>query len=327
MDGSAVELELDAGLGLDFERAAELVLSHLCAVAPMDFWSVTRVVDGRQSYLYLGDNAYGLQRGGSHDWEDSFCVHMADAVAPAVVPDVRQVPVYVEAARRLGLPIGAYAGARIDEADGSLFGAICGLRRTPVAPGDGRLDDLEPLLVLLGRLLTMVLRADRARSRAESARLQAELAAETDALTGLSNRRAWDRVLAEERTRWLRFGDPTVLVAVDLDRVKEVNDAHGHAAGDAHIATAARALLEAVREVDVVARLGGDEFGVLLRRTPAGAAPGAVQRLQEQLDGAGVPASAGWASVQAAGGFAEALAAADAEMYRDKRSRQESRTR
>ena len=286
----------------------------------MDFWSVTRVESGRQTYLYLGENAYGLERGGSHSWEDSFCVRMADGSAPPVAPDAQAVPAYAAAGVNRDIRIGAYAGTRIEEPDGQLFGAICGLKRDRA--DEQVLRRAEPLLALLGQLLTMVLHADRARDEAERLRLAVEVEADTDPLTGVHSRRAWVRLLTEEEVRFARFADPTAVVMLDLDRVKTVNDTHGHAAGDRYIAAAGAALLGTVRAVDVVARLGGDEFGVLLRGCPESQAEMTVARLREALDDAGVSASCGWAAVTTRSGFADALARADARMYDDKRRSQ-----
>ncbi len=61
-----------------FEQASGYVLDYLTTHAPMGFWAVTRVENGRQTYLMVEDSAYGTARGGSHAWEASFCIHMAE---------------------------------------------------------------------------------------------------------------------------------------------------------------------------------------------------------------------------------------------------------
>ena len=225
-----------------FEHAARLVLDYLHEQMPLAFWAVTRVENGRQTYLYLdADNGYGLRRGESHPWEDSLCIHMASGNAPTVARDARQIPVYADAGVNESLDIGTYAGAVITEPDGTLFGAICGLD-PQTHTGDPRMAKAESLLVLLGNLLTTTLAADRARDRSTDALLRVQLSSETDPLTGLPNRRAWHRIIERAEERYAHLADPTVIAVLDLDRLKVINDSRGHAAGDAYLTTAAVAM-------------------------------------------------------------------------------------
>ena len=84
-----------------------------------------------------------------------------------------------------------------------------------------------------------------------------------DSLTDLPNRLLLEERLEQTLTQARRFGLPFTLIFIDLDRFKEVNDCHGHQAGDFVLKEVARRLSAAVREVDTVARLGGDEFVIL----------------------------------------------------------------
>ena len=109
--------------------------------------------------------------------------------------------------------------------------------------------------------------------------------ATTDQLTGLLNRREFDRLLAEEVERALRFEHPFVLVLLDLDHFKDINDQHGHPAGDAVLRTVAARITGTVRTIDRVARIGGEEFAVLLMETSLEEAAAAAQRLVEVVRG------------------------------------------
>lgn len=306
---------------IGFDAAAQLVLDYLNTNIPLALWSVTRVENGRQTFLYIDeDNGYHKPRGDSHPWEGSFCIHMAAGRAPAIAPDAQAVPAYAAAGVNATATIGTYAGAVITEPTGELFGAICGLDPSTHLD-DAALNAAGPTLVLLGQLLTMVLATDRARDRAAMDLLEAQLTAETDALTGLHNRRAWERIIADEEERFHRYADPTVAAMVDLDQLKAVNDTQGHAAGDRYIQAAARALRESVKADDVVARLGGDEFAILMRQCTEQQAAIAVNRIYDHLQGSGVAGSLGWAPITVVKGFPAALAEADAAMYAAKQAR------
>ena len=86
----------------------------------------------------------------------------------------------------------------------------------------------------------------------------------TDVLTGLANRRQLERALQDAIDRAQRFGRQCAVVFADLDGMKKVNDALGHAAGDALLREVAQRIVDNVRRVDTAARLGGDEFVVVL---------------------------------------------------------------
>ena len=110
--------------------------------------------------------------------------------------------------------------------------------------------------------------------------------ATTDQLTGLLNRREFDRLLVEEVERTRRFERPLALVLIDLDHFKSINDRHGHPAGDTVLRTVATRITETVRSLDRVARIGGEEFAVLLMETSVEEAMAAAQRLIEVMRGA-----------------------------------------
>lgn len=163
------------------------------------------------------------------------------------------------------------------------------------------------------------------------------LVAHQDPLTGLGNRRALDEALVEVGSV---PGDRRQhsLVLLDLDAFKRVNDAHGHAVGDAVLCRVADALRAGARDSDVIVRLGGDEFVVLA----VGAGPdvgaelvGRFERGIEDTDwddvapGLQVTATIGFASTGDDGtgggrrGLADLVQSADAEMYRHKRRARE----
>ena len=104
--------------------------------------------------------------------------------------------------------------------------------------------------------------------------------ADTDPLTGLANRRALERRLADDLRRARRYSFPVSLVLIDLDGLKVINDTQGHAAGDAAIRQVAAAISVTLREPDFGARWGGDEFAVVMPNTGALAAHRSAERLR-----------------------------------------------
>jgi diguanylate cyclase len=85
-----------------------------------------------------------------------------------------------------------------------------------------------------------------------------------DALTGLANRRQFEIAIAREVDRVARAGEPALLLVLDIDHFKKVNDVYGHDAGDAVIQSVANVLQDCVRPMDTVARIGGEEFAMIL---------------------------------------------------------------
>jgi diguanylate cyclase (GGDEF)-like protein len=104
-----------------------------------------------------------------------------------------------------------------------------------------------------------------------------------DQLTGLFNRREFERILQEQKTQAADAHTEFSLVLVDIDHFKRVNDQHGHPAGDEVLRELARRLLGAVRGNDQVARIGGEEFAITMPGTPKTAALAVARRLAEAV--------------------------------------------
>ncbi len=301
-----------------FDAASSEVVDYLAAVVPMGLWAVTRVVDGRQIMLFAKDSAYGLGVGAEIRFAGSPCWAMASGAAPQIAPDVAAVPAYSECEVAAHIRLGAYIGAPIVEADGQLFGTVCGFNPDSLSE---TLTKHQPLLVLLSNLLSSVLEADQAATAALRHVEESRKDADTDALTGLLNRRGWDRYIAREEERFRRFGDQASVVVLDLDRLKTINDTQGHDAGDRYIRQSARVLSTAVRGGDIVARLGGDEFGMVISGLGADLVSQLVARMEASLERAGIAGSFGHAPITVVAGFPDAWKAADSAMYAVKRHR------
>lgn len=299
-----------------FEDACRLVLDHLRTHVPMGFWTVSRVIEGRQVYLEVTpDNDLGLDVGEGPAWEDSLCHSMWVTGAPSVAPDISRVPAYSanSAARALG--VASYVGIPVHNSDHTLFGTLCGLDRETRPES---LTELAPLLELLGQLLGVVRELD---GRAVSLARRLELTlqeSETDQLTGVRNRRSWQHACRTEEARHHRLGDHASIVVIDLAGVEEVADRGAHATGDALLRRAARVVRGSSRRTDVVARRGGDELAVLCPQTTASQVAVYTDRIRSELAAAGLSAGIGAATLERAGTMAATEAAAEAATYVDK---------
>lgn len=139
--------------------------------------------------------------------------------------------------------------------------------------------------------------------------------ADTDALTGLDNRRALERALDWHMARARRIDPGSTWVALlDLNEFKAYNDRHGHAAGDLLLAEAATAWRQLLRETDSIARTGGDEFTLLLSDCRADQAEQIVARMAAAVP-EGVSCSVGLARWNGHETAAELIQRADAALY------------
>jgi diguanylate cyclase (GGDEF)-like protein len=125
-------------------------------------------------------------------------------------------------------------------------------------------DEVRDVARALGRSREALAESETALAASRHAEQEASRRAMHDAKTGLPNRALFDDRLAQALAGAERHGRLLAVMFLDLDRFKVVNDTHGHAAGDAVLATVARRLLEHAREEDTVCRNGGDEFLYLL---------------------------------------------------------------
>ena len=171
-----------------------------------------------------------------------------------------------------------------------------------------------------------------ARLRGQVARLESRVEeldrdAHRDSLAPVANRRGLIRQLEMLIARRDRYETPAALLFVDVDGLKALNDAYGHAAGDAALIHLARLMVGTVRQTDLVARLGGDEFAILLDHAEEPAAMETADRLVNAVaasdfshHGRTLPLSVavGITAIEQGDTAEAALDRADREMYREK---------
>ena len=153
---------------------------------------------------------------------------------------------------------------------------------------------------------------------------QVQVLADTDALTGVANRRSFEKAIARDISRAIRSGEPLTLVMVDLDHFKQLNDNFGHQAGDDVLRKVGAVLRAACRESDVPARYGGEEFAVLLPGCAKEQSFAAAERLRQLVASVEAPVP-----ISCSSGIAtyplnattpmQLVAAADEALYQSKR--------
>jgi diguanylate cyclase (GGDEF)-like protein len=172
------------------------------------------------------------------------------------------------------------------------------------------------------------LRTELARALRKIEELQAS--ADTDFLLGIPNRRGFERELARALAYIKRYRASGALIVLDVDRLKPINDAFGHAAGDQVLKAIVAVLGSQVRSSDIVGRLGGDEFALLLwnlsetdAKAKAVALEETIDRLTFQFQGSTITAgaSAGVAMLGSHVELSRALEEADSAMYLRKAQR------
>jgi len=174
-----------------------------------------------------------------------------------------------------------------------------------------------------GNLVLSVIRDVSERKRLEE---QLTQLAKSDALTGLGNYHKLQEAFAEAARWFQRTREPSALLLVDLDGLKQINDTMGHEAGSRALCRAAAAIQQECRRVDTATRHGGDEFSMILRNTGSAGAHNAARRIAHRLASDGEEPAVSFCygvAVYPGDGatLEEILAAADRLLYAMKRAR------
>jgi diguanylate cyclase len=305
----------------DFAGASREVLSFLHQRIGMDLWMVSRADNEDWVVLAAEDHGYGVNQGDVFRWADTFCSRMVRGDGPRIAPRAVDVPAYAELPITRQLPIGAYVGVPLVDAEGQLFGTLCGLNPQPMPAA---IADEQPMVEVLADMLSGLLSAELNTSALAREADAARSEALTDALTGLANRRGWETALAAEEERCRRYGATACVVAIELDGLKSpgvswaARDAH-----DAVLVRAAQALRQTVRKPDTLARLDDDRFVVLGVECTTAEAMALLRRLEHGVQSAELSAALGMAMRNRSSGLFDTFERAIDAMveHRDARAR------
>jgi len=243
--------------------------------------------------------------------EDAFCAHAICGEDVFIVNDASADPRFSENPLVTDNPnIRFYAGAPLKAPGGANLGTLCVIDREPR-------DFSAEQKGVLANLAELVVRE-----------LELRKAANSDPLTGASNRGQFMRFGDCEWSRAARFGHPLTVMLLDIDHFKQVNDTYGHDAGDDALRAVSTVCRRSLRSHDLWARLGGEEFAVLLIESTAEEARLMAERLRKAVSKLeiksqgktfGMTASIGLAAADVDGETLEdALRRADEALYRAK---------
>ena len=201
--------------------------------------------------------------------EFSFCTHTIQAREPLYIPDTLQDTRFAQYPTVTGEPyIRSYLGVPLASPDGFNLGALCALDVRPHEFSNGQIEVLKSFAALA---------VDE---------LELRRIAQIDSLTGAATRRSFLLEMEKAIARFVRRGQSAVLVTLDIDHFKQVNDTFGHPSGDVVLRTVSSRLEAKLRTEDLLGRLGGEEFGILLANAETHQAAQVAERLRCALQDA-----------------------------------------
>ena len=303
----------------DFSAASKAAVAYLRNLTNYELCAVTRLEGNESLFLSVNDSEYKIKVGDTLPWDEMICSRVLSGEFPKYLANTSSCKLQNDlSAIGLNMPVRAHIGIPLILADRTVFGTICAMNPDPMPDlSPLQIDAIELIARMLATVLTLELQSLDQRRSYERAKMESE----SDELTGLLNRRGWDRALHEEEILCAQYGFAASVMVIDLDNLKIVNDTLGHKAGDDLIRNAADIIEQTCRSDDVVARTGGDEFAVLTRGISQEGLRAFARRIRIALMVAGVSASVGTSTRTPSKSLADSWTEADKAMYVSKRSK------
>ena len=260
----------------------------------------------------------------------SFCQHVVGRDQTLIVHDAASDPLVRSNLAFHELGVVAYLGVPLRTSSGDTLGSLCAIDTKPLQWTAEQIATLEDLaeaamaeIELRATTLALITAHDRLRIQATR-----------DALTGLLNRHGFSEGARQMVELAKRTKLPVAVLAVDLDGFKQINDTHGHDAGDEALVDMANVLREQCRAADIVGRMGGDEFVILCPNTSADDVAPLRARILTALDDLNAEPNRDYVLATSFGvsvwetseplALATLLSSTDASMYENKRQRKSS---
>lgn len=242
------------------------------------------LIDGRRQW-FKSEQGLGIAE---TPREASFCGHAILSDETLIVADALQDVRFQDNPLVTGRPhIRFYAGQPVHSPDGHRIGTLCVMDSQPRQFGKQEIEDLRDLTVMLElELRNNALATAQIQIISELADARRE--AMIDPLTRVWNRAGMEQLLAQRFARAHVQMRGFHLAMMDLDHFKQINDRHGHEAGDFALREVVRRTLSALRPIDAIGRMGGEEFLLLIEETDAAGAYRVAQQTREAVRSAPV---------------------------------------
>lgn len=315
---------ISSNVDLSFEQSRHAVLELGCEYFGMPLGVVSHIEGGRYEVLDAVDAHDVVQVGQIYDTRDTHCSEIVSRRGPYAVdrsthPEICDHPAY----QRFG--IASYIGAPL-HVHGQFVGAIAFSSSESTTEFTNH--HLK-LVSMFGQWLSHEMDRNEALRELREAHDQLRRVATQDELTGLGNRRELTDRIQRELERGRRHGRSLGVALFDFDHFKQINDRHGHAAGDAALQLFARQGVEQLRSTDLLGRWGGEEFLLVLPDATAQTAARVVERLLQAVRAAdfrpgaqriALSASAGLTMTDCHEAIDDVLSRADKALYQAKRA-------
>ncbi|HDX9112392.1 sensor domain-containing diguanylate cyclase [Klebsiella michiganensis] len=313
------------------ETLVRQLLEMLELVTRMESTYLTRIdFDAQRQHIMYAHNSSEMQipEGFSVPWNDSLCKRALDDRC-IFSNDVAERWRSCLAAQDLG--IATFFSIPVRLTDGSLFGTLCATSR---ARQPYNIEG-EQVMNLFANLISHYVEKETLVQQLRAANVALEMHSYTDELTGLPNRRSLFKHLAAQFSQAREQQRSVLLIFIDLDDFKAINDRFGHPCGDSFLIQIGERLAARVRSSDIVGRLGGDEFLIVGPGTDSADQQEYIAALRQALAGIYFLGEHRINYPGASFGVIEAdpcqidvelaLRAADEAMYQDKQSRRQGR--
>lgn len=299
-----------------FSQSTKEFLMALTYRFPVAQWIVFRVENNRLQILHIAGKSPINAVGEAFDIQDTVIDSICQQELPLFCADTFNTLDLEKYPQLRALDIQAYASAPLLKNNGDLIGFLFGHSTTPNPEFTA---ENNQVIAISARMMATFLQTEL-RTVRETRRLErAETEAMQDELTGIYNRRGWERFLSSEDIRGRRYGATMGIIMADANNLKVVNDQYGHAAGDQMLQDIATILKDTVRTQDIVARIGGDEFAILCLDTTEDALMLLSDRILHAVTQVGHSVSIGASVHEATHSIMQTLQKADELMYIHKR--------